>query len=85
MVGASELAFRMMVREKGADVCSTPMIYAEGFVRSESYRREFRFDPRDRPLVLQICSNRPESAAKAAKLVETMNIADAIELNVGCT
>eukprot|EP00939_MAST-03C_sp_MAST-3C-sp1_P002904 g2904.t1 len=85
MVGASELAFRMFVRKYGADVCSTPMIYAEGFVRSESYRREFRFDPsKDRPLVVQICSKSPASAAKAAALVESLDVADAIELNVGC-
>jgi len=85
MVGASELAFRMLVRKYGVDVCSTPMIYAEGFVRSESYRAQFRFDPqRDRPLIVQICSKMPESAANAAKLIESMQIADAVELNVGC-
>jgi len=84
MVGASELAFRMFVRTLGVRVTSTPMIYAEGFVRSESYRREFKFAPADRPLILQICTKDPESAAKATRLVEDLGQADAIELNVGC-
>merc|ERR1712137_577036 len=38
MVGASELAFRMMVRKYGASIATTPMIASGGYVQSASYR-----------------------------------------------
>ena len=43
MVGASELAFRMMVRKYGASIATTPMIAAGGYVQSASYREQFKF------------------------------------------
>lgn len=37
MVEQSELAWRMMARKHGADLCFTPMIHSAVFVRYESY------------------------------------------------
>mmetsp|Transcript_4543 Transcript_4543/g.15981 ORF Transcript_4543/g.15981 Transcript_4543/m.15981 type:complete len:391 (+) Transcript_4543:61-1233(+) len=82
MVGASELAFRMMVRDLGADVCSTPMIDAAGFAYNESYRRQFRFEERDRPLIVQICGNNPTHLVAAGLALQ--DHCDAIEVNMGC-
>jgi len=38
MVGASELAFRLLCRRYGTDLCYTPMMDANQFVENESYR-----------------------------------------------
>ena len=85
MVGASELAFRMMVRKYGADIATTPMISAGGYVKSESYRSQFKFledSNADRPLIVQFWANEANALMNAAKLVEGK--CDAVELNLGC-
>ena len=83
MVGASELAFRLLCRKYGATLAYTPMMSAAEFSRSETYRRtEFQTIAEDRPLVCHFAANQPEEFASAAKLVE--NVCDAIDLNLGC-
>jgi len=83
MVGASELAFRMLCRKYGAQLAYTPMMSSELFVRDEAYRiAEFQTIPEDRPLVCHFSANNPETFAAAAKLCEHQ--CDAIDLNLGC-
>ena len=83
MVGASELAFRLLCRKYGATLAYTPMMSAAEFSRSDTYRRtEFQTIAEDRPLVCHFAANQPEEFASAAKLVE--NVCDAIDLNLGC-
>ena len=83
MVGASELAFRLLCRKYGATLAYTPMMSAAEFSRSETYRRtEFQTIAEDRPLVCHFAANQPEEFASAAQLVE--NVCDAIDLNLGC-
>lgn len=83
MVGASEPAFRLLVRELGVDIASTEMVDSGGYAFSEDYRRQFHVeDPRDRPLIVQLGGGNPEHLRLAA-LAAVPN-ADAIELNIGC-
>lgn len=83
MVGASELAFRLLCRKYGATLAYTPMMSAAEFSRSDTYRRtEFQTIAEDRPLVCHFAANQPEEFASAAKLVE--KVCDAIDLNLGC-
>ena len=53
LVGYSEPAFRLLCRSYGADIASTPMFDAAGYVASERYR-EFAFTggKEDRPLTV---------------------------------
>ncbi len=71
MVGASELAFRLLCRRYGASIAYTPMMNSEKFAVDEKYRaEEFQTVPEDRPLVAHFSANDPQTLLAAAKHVE---------------
>jgi tRNA-dihydrouridine synthase 1 len=91
MVGASELAFRLLCRKYGATLSYTPMMSASEFVQEAATAKhgitnsnicEFQTIPQDRPLVCHFSANDPQDFARAAALVEPY--CDAIDLNLGC-
>ena len=84
MVGQSELAFRMLCRDHGVGMCSTPMIDAAGYVKSIEYRKQFEFESSgaDRPLIVQFAGNDKGILTAAANLVAPH--CDGVEINVGC-
>lgn len=52
MVRYSKLEFRSLTRKYGADLCFTPMIVSNSFLRSEKARKaEFSTNAKDTPLV----------------------------------
>ncbi|EOD25157.1 hypothetical protein EMIHUDRAFT_43539, partial [Emiliania huxleyi CCMP1516] len=83
MVNQSELAFRLLARRHGAQLCYTPMLHAANFASDEVYRQD-NFDPHpsDRPLVVQFCGDVPATLLAAARHVEAR--CDAVEINCGC-
>lgn len=83
MVEQSLLAFRMMSRELGSQLCYTPMWHAKIFVQDKKYRNEaIETTPTDRPLLFQFCANDPDVFADACALAEPH--CDGIDLNLGC-
>lgn len=86
MVGASEPAFRALVRSLGVTLCTTPMLFPKGLVRNAAYgaTHGMPWTAADRPLVVQFAASVKDGDAvvDAAKSVRAS--ADAIEINIGC-
>ena len=89
MVDQSELAFRVLCRRHGANLCYTPMLQSRMFAESQAYRDRHISpadgkSPHDRPLVVQFAANDPDQLLAAAKICESNDLCDAIDLNLGC-
>ena len=83
MVGASELAYRLLCRRHGAQLCYTPMMHADKFAADRTYRAaELQTAPDDAPLVAHFCGNEPRTLLRAAKLAQDRCCA--VDLNLGC-
>lgn len=81
MVGASELAFRLLCRNYGTQLCYTPMMSAQQFAQDPA-SAGFQTTPQDRPLVCHFWANKPADLVAAAK--RAASVCDAIDLNLGC-
>ena len=84
MVDQSELAFRMLCRELGTNLCYTPMMHARLMTEVPTYRA-LHFDAggaEDRPLFGQLAGHDPQVVLSSARLVEDR--VDAVDLNFGC-
>ncbi len=84
MVDQSELPFRMLAREYGADICYSPMVHARLYAEGSEEKRARMFEtaPEDRPLVVQFCGHDPQVLLTAARAVQ--HKCDAVDLNLGC-
>ena len=85
MSGFTDIAFRALCKEHGADVLVSEFVQSEPLIRDrERTWRDVDFTPGQRPMGIQIFGANPDSMARAAALLETRLAPDFIDINFGC-
>ena len=87
MAGFSDRTFRLLCRERGADLVTSEMISAKGLLfMSERTRALYLPREGDAPYAVQLFGSEPETIARAVAIVERDlgGLLRAIDLNMGC-
>lgn len=87
MAGFTDVSFRLLCREQGADGLFSEMVSAKGLLfESEKTKELLRIDPAEGPVTIQLFGHEPEVVLEGAKLA--LEIAGencrGIDLNMGC-
>ncbi len=84
MAGVSDLPFRLICREYGADIVYSEMVSAKGIhYKDKKTNLLLATDEREQPLVAQIFGCEPEIMAEAAAYVEEKGFTH-LDINMGC-
>lgn len=84
MEDVTDISFRTVCRELGADVVYTEFVNSEGLIRSnEKTHKKLRIIEDERPVGIQIYGGNIKSMIGAAKIAEAEN-PDLIDINAGC-
>ncbi|MEJ2614093.1 MAG: tRNA dihydrouridine synthase DusB [Ignavibacteriaceae bacterium] len=84
MEDVTDVSFRLICKELGADVVYTEFVNSEGLVRkSEKTHKKLEIVDEERPIGIQIYGANIESMVGGAKIAEAEN-PDLIDINAGC-
>jgi len=84
MEDVTDLVFRRLCREVGAELCVTEFVNVEGLLRGcRKAKRKLHLPADDVPTVIQIYGSDPERLAEAAEVAERSGPL-AIDINCGC-
>jgi tRNA-dihydrouridine synthase B len=84
MSGITDPPFRLLAREKGADLAYTEMVSAEGLLRENNgCSRLLEAYPSEGPLMGQLFGRDPAVLAEAASRVQEIGLAG-VDINAGC-
>ncbi len=84
MAGVTDLPFRVLCKEKGADVVYTEMISAKGiFYQNKNTESLLTIAEEERPAAVQLFGSDPDIIAEMAKKIENRNF-DFLDINMGC-
>lgn len=85
MAGATDLPFRVLVKELGAAFVYTELVSATGLLRGgQGSRRLVETHESEHPVGIQLFGGDPGELGDAAALVESLGVGDLIDLNMGC-
>lgn len=84
MAGVTDLPFRMLCKEQGADLVYTEMISAKGiYYNNKNTEQLWTIEESERPVALQLFGSDPELMAEMAAKIENRNF-DILDINMGC-
>ena len=87
MAGFTDRAFRLLCRERGADLLTSEMISAKGLLYGSDQTRALYFtQDGDEPFSVQLFGSEPEIVAEAVRIVER-DLREkllSVDLNMGC-
>lgn len=84
MAGVTDLPFRLLCKEQGADLICTEMVSAKGIMYNNKNTEDLlRIDDRERPVSLQLFGADPDIISEQAKRIEERNF-DILDINMGC-
>lgn len=84
MEDVTDVSFRLICREQGADMVYSEFVSADALVRNiASTTRKLAIAPGERPAAIQIYGREPGSMAEAARIAEAAG-PDLIDINFGC-
>lgn len=84
MEDVTDISFRLVCRELGADIVYTEFVNSEGLVRkTERTHKKLEIVEEERPVGIQIYGAGIEAMAEAARIAEEKN-PDLIDINAGC-
>ena len=84
MEDVTDLSFRLICKEQGADMVYTEFVSADALIRNiNSTTRKLSIDPGERPTAIQIYGREVGPMVEAAKIVEEAH-PDILDINFGC-
>lgn len=84
MAGVTDLPFRTLCKEQGADLIYTEMVSAKGIMyNNKNTIPLLEVREEERPVALQLFGSDPEILADMAKKIEDRNF-DILDINMGC-
>ncbi|MBI5883285.1 MAG: tRNA dihydrouridine synthase DusB [Elusimicrobia bacterium] len=85
MADCTDIAFRLVARERGLALACVEMISANSLVRAGNKTLDMlKTAPEDRPLAAQLLGHDPVIMARAAAILEERGF-DLIDINLGCS
>ncbi|MEG1741605.1 MAG: tRNA-dihydrouridine synthase family protein, partial [Acetivibrio sp.] len=84
MAGVTDLPFRILCKEQGADLLYTEMVSAKGILyNNKNTEPLLTIEEKERPVALQLFGADPKIMSEMAKRVEDRNF-DVLDINMGC-
>lgn len=84
MAGVTDLAFRTLCKEYGADLVVSEMVSSRGLHYKDKKTNELlKTNNIEAPLIVQLFGNEPEVMAEAAKILEDAGV-KYLDINMGC-
>jgi len=84
MAGVTDLPFRLLCKEKGADLVYTEMVSAKGIKYNNSNTKKLlETSEKEKPVAVQLFGSDPDIMADVARQIEYMDF-DILDINMGC-
>lgn len=84
MAGVTDLPFRLLCKEKGADLVVTEMVSAKGIqYNNKNTESLLMISEEERPAAIQLFGSDPDILSETAKRIESRNF-DILDINMGC-